>query len=323
MIIANDQYICNVEPTGIKYFSPLRSKVSEINTTFVIAAATLPADSSLIYLSDGEFLYVFDIGHTNDNIRRITIPKEGSIRQMHSAANSICTLLVILTETELLLVTDRNGVVHSIRHAIELPGFFYTMDLSSSTHLFKSHPGMPASESSPPANFFLSIALHNLQSIEYRFAVSIVDNTSLSIDIASTSTLIPRVPQRILFFKYFGRQFLFVTTEMLYVISQVDYLAIPIDQSLAKSVHNAKVYSLIATSTTNSNASTVRSVLNCILILFCKNTNCHIVNLGTRAIREISNTNNAEHAYESNGCFCFVSGAVRKDIPLAEMAKYF
>lgn len=323
MIIANGQYICKIEPTGIKYFSTAQPNTLEVNTAFTITAATLPADSSVLYFSDGEFLYTFDMGHENDNIRRITIPKTGSIKQLYSAVNSICALLVLLTEVELLLVTDRNGVVHTIRHALEHPPPFYAMDLSSLAHLFTDPPGMMKLESSSPANFFLSIALRNLQSVEYRFVVSIVDNASLSINIASTSTLIPRVPQPILFFKYFGRQTVFVTTGTLYLISQTDYLAIPIDQSLAKSICNAKIYSLLSSTSATGNTPAFHGNISCIVLLFCKDTNCHVVNLETRAVKEILDTNGAEHAYENNGSFFFVSEDVRKELRLTELTRYF
>ncbi|EFO63539.1 Hypothetical protein GLP15_2860 [Giardia lamblia P15] len=323
MIIANDQYICRVEPTGIRYFSITHSNTLEVNTAFTITAAALPVDSSMLYFSDGEFLYTFDMGHENDNIRKITIPKTGSIKQLYSATNNICTLLVLLTEVELLLVTDRNGVVHTIRHALEYPPPFYAMNLSSLAHLFTDPPGIVKSESSSPANFFLSIALHNLQSIEYRFAVSIVDNASLSISIASTSTLIPKVSQRILFFKYFGRQIVFVTTGMLYFISQADYLAIPIDQSLARSIRNIKVYTLLSDTSATGNTPTFHRNFSCIVFLFCKDINCHVVNLETKTVKEILDTNGAEHAYENNKSCCFVSEDVQKEILLTELARYF
>lgn len=332
MIIANDQYICKVKAAKIQYFSTQNSfstqhsNISDVNATFNITTATLPADSSMLYLTDGEYLYTLDMRHANDDIRRVTIPKTGSIRQLYSAANSICTLLVLLTETELILATDRNGVVHAIRNAIPHPSLFYSMDLSSYAHLATSPPGMstPTSETSPPINFFLSIALQNMQSIEYGFSISLIDNTSLSINIASTSTLIPKVPQAVLFLKYFGRQILFVTAEMLYLISQADYLAIPISQSLSKSIRNTKIYSLISSPSANSNASAPNDKnLSCIVILFCKRANCHVVNLATQVVKEIPDTNNMEHAYESNMNFCFISEVSQKDIPLAELSKYF
>lgn len=328
MIIANDQYICKVEPTRIQYFPTQNSDTSNVcvNTTFNILTASLPADSSVLYLTDGEFLYAFDMEHTSDDIRKVVIPKTGSIKQLYSASNSICTVLALLTETELILVTDRNGMVHAIRNTIPYPPLFYSMDLSSYVHLFTNPPGIqvPTSESSTPANFFLTIALQNMQCIEYRLSISLIDNTNLSINIASTSTLIPKVPQNILFLKYFGRQILIVTMNMLYLISQMDYLAIPIDPFLSKSICNIKVYSLISSSSDNGNApGSSNKDLSCIVLLFCKRANCHIVDLATQTIKEIPNTTDAEHAYENNKNFCFISDVAQNNISLLELSKYF